>query len=189
MKTLRITLFTAIVAAFFAGCAGPEGPEGPQGLQGQQGPAGTSAVTGANESSTCVPGDWSADTVSSTVYLVAGFNVPIITYSVVDSGAGVVMVYFQSSSGSWAPLPFSGPVRSTSSVVQTTTFSYDYNTVSNVGQLLLQIQNSNNTLPAAPATFNFNVVVIPTSVIKKHPGFNFNDYNMVKQLLSTAKNQ
>ena len=74
----------------------------------------------------------------------------------------------------WAPLPDTYPVGSTE---QSFTFNYD------IGVVTLQIQNADGTIPTAPPTFNFKVVVIPTAILKQHPGFNVKDYSMVKQLL------
>jgi hypothetical protein len=167
MKTLRVTLFAAALAVFFTGCVGPDGAQGPQGPQGPQG------VNGNYSTGVSSPSDWSA----SGTFLIAGYTVPIID-QYADAN-GVIMVYFQTSSmGStqWAPLPDTYPISST--VQQTFTFNYDINTVT------LQMQNSDNSIPTVPAAFNFKVVVIPTSVIKRHPGLNVKDYNMVSQLLN-----
>jgi hypothetical protein len=168
MKTLRITLFAALVAAFFTGCVGPEGPQGPAGYNGANGAPG---VNGSYSTGVSNPTDWSA----SSGFLIAGYNVSIID-SYADAN-GVVMVYFQTSgmgATQWAPLPDTYPV---GAAEQTFTFNYD------VGLVTLQLQNSDGSTPTAPPAFNFKVVVIPTAILKQHPGFNVKDYSMVKQLL------
>jgi hypothetical protein len=170
MKTLRLTLAGVALAAMFTGCVGPAGPEGPQGNDGAQGPAG---VNGSYATSTSNPSDWTV----SGAFLIAGYNV-----SIVDANAdanGVIMVYFQTSSMSatqWAPLPDTYPISGT--VEQTFTFNYD------VGIVTLQLQNSDGSTPSAPAAFNFKVVVIPTSVLKQHPGLNTKDYEEVRQVMN-----
>jgi len=58
------------------------------------------------------------------------------------------------------------------------TYNYD------IGTLVLQMQNANGAVPVAPAAFNFKVVVIPTAVIKQHPGLNTKDYHEVMQVLN-----
>ncbi len=174
MKTLRITLFAALVAAFFTGCVGPEGPTGPQGPAGYDGLNGTNGAPGVNgsyQTGISNPADWSV----SGSFLIAGYNVAVVTANA--DANGVVMVYFQTSgmgATQWAPLPDTYPV---GAAEQTFTFNYD------VGVVTLQLQNSDGTTPAAPPTFNFKVVVIPTAILKQHPGFNVKDYSMVKQLL------
>jgi hypothetical protein len=141
---------------------------GPAGYNGANGAPG---VNGSYQTGVSVPGNW---TVSGS-FIIAGYNATIID-AAADAN-GVVMVYFQTSSmGStqWAPLPDTYPV---GSAEQTFTFNYD------IGVVTLQIQNSDGTIPTAPPTFNFKVVVIPTAILKQHPGFNVKDYNMVKQLM------
>ncbi len=172
MKTLRITLFAALVAAFFTGCVGPEGPAGTNGTNGYDGAPG---VTGTNAVFASNPSDWSPAVASGYNFLIAGYNVSIITQDAINTG--VVMVYFESGSGTWSPLPYTYPLSASNE--QTLSFNYS------LGLLTLQMQNSDNTVPVAPSSAtNYNVVVIPTSVIKQHPGFNFKDYAMVKQLMN-----
>ncbi|HXP51811.1 MAG TPA: hypothetical protein VN922_17780 [Bacteroidia bacterium] len=164
MKTLRITLFTAALALFFTGCVGPEGQQGPPGPQG---------INGSYVVGTSSPADWQP----SGSFLIASYTTSAISSNAVANG--VIMVYFQTSSmGStqWAPLPDTYPLSST--VEQTFTFNYDVNTIT------LQMQNSDGSIPNAPAAFNFKVVVIPTAVLKQHPGLNVKDYSMVSQLLN-----
>ena len=177
MKTLRITLFAAAIAmaTMFAGCGGAQGPQGEQGPQGPSGVTGTNAVFPSN------PADWQdIVTGSGFNYALATYSVPILTQDAINTG--VVMVYFQASTGVWAPLSYTYPIAT--NVEQTLTFNYQ------VGQLTLQIQNSDNSVPAAPATtYDYNVVVIPTSVIKQHPGVNLKDYNTVKQLMASRNSK
>ena len=177
MKTLRITLFAAAIAmaTMFAGCGGAQGP------QGDQGPQGPSGVTGTNAAFISNPSDWTGVTTGSGFnYLLASYNVNIITQDAINTG--VIMVYFEASTGVWAPLSYTYPI--SGSVEQTLTFNYQ------VGQLTLQIQNSDNSMPSAPAAaYNYNIVVIPTSLIKQHPGINLNDYNTVKQLMASRNSK
>jgi len=178
MKTLRITLFAAAiaVASLFTGCGGATGPAGPQ---GDQGPSG---VTGQNAIFTSSPADWQPSTSGSgTNFLLASYTVNIITQDAINTG--VVMVYYQASTGVWAPLPYTYPISTSSTVEQTLTFNYS------IGQLTLQMQNSDNSVPAGPnASYNYNVVVIPTSLLKQHPGTDLKDYSAVKQLMASVKN-
>jgi hypothetical protein len=173
MKTLRITLFAAAIAmtTMFAGCGGAQGP------QGDQGPQGPSGVTGTNAAFISNTSDWAGTTTGSGFnYMLASYTMPIITQDAINTG--VVMVYFEATTGVWAPLAYTYPI--SGSVEQTLTFNYA------VGILTLQIQNSDNSMPLAPASaYNYNCVVIPTSLIKQHPGINLKDYNTVKQLMAS----
>jgi hypothetical protein len=167
MKTLKISLFVVSIAVIFAGCVGPEGPQGPQGPSG---------VTGTYGTDISNPADWQASISAPDTFLVAGYNVTFID-QYADAN-GVIMVYYQTSSMSstqWSPLPDTYPISPT--VQQTFTFTYD------IGNVTLQLENSNGSKPATPPAFNFKVVVIPTAVIKQHPGLNIKDYQMVSQVL------
>ena len=181
MKTLRITLFTAVVAlaaTLFTGCGGADGPAGATGPTGPYGQPGDYFTFTSNTA------DWSPSVGSD------GFNYEIAGYQNGNIGTdltassiatGVVAVYFQTSSpnGPWVPLPATYPIGV--GVEQTLTFNY------NVNSLVLQIQNSDNSAPASPNPFNVNVVVIPTAVIKQHPGLNTKDYYEVMQVLKSVK--
>lgn len=169
MKTLKFTLAAVLVAAMFTACVGPKGDPGVPGATGPQGPSG---VTGSYATFTSNTSDWSP----SGGYLIAGYNAPLIDQYVVANG--VVMAYFQTSgmtSTQWAPLPDTYPIGG--GVEQTFTFNYTVSTFT------MQLQNSDGTVPAAPAAFNVKVVVIPTAVIKQHPNANWKDYNVVKQIM------
>lgn len=177
MKTLRVTLFAAAIAAttLFAGCGGATGPQGATGPEGPQGPSG---VTGVNASFTSNNGDWTATSASGYNYLLAGYTVNILTQDAINTG--VVAVYFEATTGVWSPLPYTYPIGS--GVEQTLTYNYAVNTLN------LQMQNSDNSVPVAPSNPTiYNVVVIPTSVMKRHPGLNIKDYNAVTQVLATEK--
>lgn len=176
MKTLKFTLAAVLIAAMFTACTkeGPVGPAGPAGATGPQGPSG---VTGTYATFPSNPSDWSP----SGSFLIAGYNATIID-QYVDAN-GVVMAYFQTSAmgtNQWAPLPDTYPISNT--VEQTLTYNYDINTFT------LQMQNSDGTVPAAPAAFTVKVVVIPTAVIKQHPNTNWKDYNVVKQIMNLPNN-
>lgn len=180
MKTLRITLFGAAIAlaASFSSCGGAQGPIGETGPQGPSGVTGYSAAFISNST------DWAPPAVppaSGANFLLAGYNVNILSQDAINTG--VVMVYFEAGTGVWAPLPYTYPISTSSTVVQTLTFNYQ------VGLLTLQMQNSDNSPPSAPLapTTNYNVVVIPTSVLKQHPGTNLKDYNAVSQLMASTK--
>ncbi len=166
MKTLRISLAAALFAALFTGCGGAQGPAGPQ---GDQGPSG---VTGNYTVGTTNINNW----LTSGSFIYESFNVSIID-NYVDAN-GIVAVYFQTAAQTatdWAPLPDTYPSGSTE-----TTLTYNYD----IGTLTLQMQNADGSTPAAPANFNFKVVVIPTAVIKQHPGLNTKDYHEVMQVLN-----
>jgi hypothetical protein len=172
MKTLRITLAAAVIAALFTGCGGAAGPEGPAGPTGAQGYQGVSGVTGTYAVGASNPADWQV----SGSFIYASYSVSIITANA--DANGVIAVYFQTAAQTatdWAPLPDTYPSGGTE-----TTLTYNYD----IGTLVLQMQNANGVIPATPAAFNFKVVVIPTAVIKQHPGLNTKDYREVMQMLN-----
>ena len=188
MKTLRITLFTAVVAlaaAVFTGCGGATGPAGPagtDGIDGATGPQGPSGVTGTAFSFTVNNADWVASSASGYNFDIASYqNGSIGTYLTSNNIAtGVVAVYFQTvSGGSWVPLSDTYPIAT--GVEQTMTYNY------NVNSLTLQVQNSDNSVPVAPPSFTINVVIIPTSLMKRHPGLNTKDYYEVMQVIKSAQ--
>jgi len=180
MKTLRITLLMAAVAlstTLFSGCGGATGPAGATGPTGPYGQPGDYFSFTVNQT------DWSQSTTGT------GYNFQIAAYSggsvandltASSIASGVVAVYFQTvASGPWVPLSDTYPIAV--GVEQTMTYNY------NVNSLILQIQNSDNSIPAAPTAFNINVVIIPTAIIKQHPGLNTGDYTEVMQVLKSAK--
>jgi len=173
MKTLRITLLTTVAALFatlFTGCGGAAGPAGAAGPTGPQGPYG---LAGSAYAGTSNPGDWTA----SSSFMIATYPIPAIDANAVANA--VVVVYFESTAGNWAPLAYTYPLGG--GVEQTLSFNYI------VGYVTLQLQNSDGSLPAAPVAFNFKVVVIPTAVIKQHPGLNTKDYYEVMQVMKSSQ--
>ena len=182
MKTLRITLLMAVAALFatlFTGCGGPAGPAGATGPTGPVGPYGQ---PGSYFSFTVNTSDWGASSAGGYNFNIAAYQNGSIGTDLTASSiaSSVVAVYFQTqTNGPWVPLSDTYPIAI--GVEQTMTYNY------NVNSLILQIQNSDNSVPAAPAAFNINVVVIPTAVIKQHPGLNTGDYYAVMQVLKSAK--
>jgi hypothetical protein len=186
MKTLRFLLGMAMVAITFSleQCA-----KGDPGAPGSQGPTGLTGAPGVNGSVllfTSNVADWMPTPVS-------GYNFDIAAYTdtAINANAaanGVVAVYIQSGS-SWVPLPYTYPYQVGGPATQTMT--YNYSAYTSGPNLALQTQNSDNTTTNLQplAAFNVKVVVIPTAIMKQHPGLNPRDYASVMQALNRNANQ
>ena len=167
MKVLRTALLTIITASVFTACEQIPGPQGPVGLQGNPGVTGTSAFYNVPYYS------WVPD---STIMLKSRNDTAlIVTQNAINNG--VIQVYIETDSNTFMPLPYTYPINDT--VTQTLTYSYTLDNIT------LEMQNSKGLpkLPVFGQNYTYKAVVIPTALLKQHPGFNIKDYNMVKQLL------
>jgi len=184
MKTLRLLLGMALIAVTFSLEQCAKGDPGAPGATGATGPQGPSGVTGTSASFTSNVADWGLTAAGGYNFGLAAYTASLIDANAVANG--VVAVYIQAGS-SWVPLPFSYPYSSSVNATQTMTYTYNSNAT---GNLVLQTQNSDNTttnlIPLA--AFNVKVVVIPTAIMKQHPGLNTRDYASVMQVLNNNKN-
>lgn len=135
-----------------------EGPQGPQG------PAGNANVIGEPQFTVS---SWQK---SGGVWY-ATFSDDNITNDVVANGA--VEIYKEYSNG-WTNLPDINGITSTV-----------YNFLD--GGFTISILNSDGSLPAAPGTVTFRVVVIPSSVRKAHPNTNWKNYNETMAVMNESK--
>jgi len=157
MKKLILTLMAG--SMLILGSCTKEGPQGPQG------PTGNANVIGENAFNVT---DW---TLSSDNVWYATFSDGNITSDVVDNGA--VEIYKEYSNG-WTNLPDINGITSTV-----------YNFLD--GGFTISILNSDGSLPAAPGTVTFRVVVIPSSVRKAHPNTNWKNYNETMAVMNESK--
>jgi hypothetical protein len=173
MKTLKLSIFAAIVAVALSGCAGKDGADGAPGAQGPAGNANVSSIVFTVKST-----DWATAGAS----IIASYNVSIIDPNTVNNGA-VEAYYFDATTSQWAALPWTYNTV-TANVTQTMEYSYWYDNTVPSGVLQLQLSNSDGTIPAAPSNFSIKVVAIPVPVMKAHPNTNWKNYSEVKQVLN-----
>lgn len=167
MKTLKLSLFAAIIAVALSGCAGKDGAPGATGPQGATGNANVLSST-----FTVIPSNW----VASGANLVAAFTASIIDVNVYNYGA-VEAYYLDAATNEWVALPWTYTIAA--NVTQTMGYSYD-----GTSGFYLQMSNSDGTLPAAPASFSVKIVAIPPAIMKSHPNTNWKSYPEVKQVLN-----
>jgi hypothetical protein len=167
MKTLKLSIFAAILAIGLYGCVGKDGAPG---AQGPQGPQGNALVL--SDTFSVHTGNW----VVASTSLVASFTATAINTAVYNGGA-VEAYYGSYTSLSWTALPWTYPLGG--GVMQSLTYSYD-----NTQGFFLQLDNSNGTTPTAPGSFVCKLVVIPPAIMKAHPNTNWKNYSEVKQILN-----
>lgn len=151
-----ILIVAAAAALLFSGCAkdGATGPQGPAGANGTNGAANISiSFQVANFS------------LVSSVYE-ANLSVPAIT-SYVNCA---VMVYLSAASS----IQFALPVSNYYQPGDEFAFSFTNGAVT-----IYYFEGSVNHVEVSEAV---EIIVIPQSIMKKHPGINWNDINQVKAL-------
>lgn len=153
IKKLSFLLLSSITL-ILASCE-KEGPEGPAGRDGN---ANVVSSIGVATSWTYINPSW-----------VQRFSVPAITQEIVNSGA--VLVYVQSTTGSYSQLPVTVYPSSSYS----TTFEVGYN----VGEVAIFATDSDLTQPNQPGAATFKIVVISASNKLKNPFLDYSNYEEV----------
>jgi hypothetical protein len=160
MKTTRLFMGIAIIAATFSACS-----KGDTGAAGPQGPAGTNGV--ANISSniySITPGSWSNPKTGE-------YAVKFTDNAISNANTDGIEVFISTDGNTWLGLPI------TNSLVNGDQMAYIYEN----GQITLVYLYS-----SAPAnTVDLKVVVIPPAQLNLHPNTNWNDYSQVNTIMQT----
>jgi hypothetical protein len=161
MKKLSIiaTLFLMSISATLFYSCGKDGAPGAQGPQGATGNANVIASVGNTTASSWVfnstYNEWDAT-----------FNVSVIDPSVM--AGGTVQAFLGDGTGAqWSALPLP---------YHTSQINYTYL----LGQVMIEITNSDGSAPSAPGVYQFKFVVIPPAAMKAHPKMNWKDYTAIK---------
>jgi hypothetical protein len=154
MKT-KLFLLSMIVAVILSACKGNDGPPGPQGPAGANGTANIS-----NTTFTATPGVWNG----SAPWWYVDVSVPALT----NPNTSVVQVYVQiNGSGSeWWALPVSS--------LSAANDNYQFAFITGSVRLWYSYTSAPN------ATWNYRIVVIPSSIARNNPNIDYNNYSKVK---------
>jgi hypothetical protein len=158
MKTTRIFMAIAIIAATFSACS-----KGDTGATGPQGPAGTNGVTNISSNIYSItPGSWSNPKTGQYV-------VNIADNAISNANTDGIEVFISTGGNTWLGLPV------TNLLVNGDQMEYVYEN----GQIVLGYFNS-----SAPSnTIDLKVVVIPPAQLNLHPNTNWNDYSQVNAIM------
>ncbi len=162
MKTIRKVLIFVVVISVLATLSCTK-----EGKEGSPGPAGTNGNANV-KSQTSTVSAWSWD--GAGFYNFSNINVPILTSDIANTG--VVMVYLQTTSGEWAPLPRTFAITSAPT-------SMNQRFVYSTGNVKIIFQNSDLTQPSS-SPIVFKIVCIASSGMIAHPNVDILNYNDVK---------
>lgn len=159
MKKIIILGMFALTLLTFGACKKPK--DGAPGAQGPQGNANVNyGIFNVAASS------WGYVSPSYYVTLLE----PNITQDILDKGA--VLVY-AGNAGSWAQLPLT--------YYPSSTYSELFQPIFTLGQVEIQVTDSDLTQPIAPSAATFKVVVIAHKSLLNNPNVDFSNFESVKK--------
>ncbi len=158
IKTIGKIMLVSITAIFLHGCAGKDG------APGAQGPEGNANVTAMSYQ--ILSSQWAYASPNLWVDLID----PDITADIINSGA--VLVY-SNSVGDVTQLPFT--------YYPSTSYSETMSAVHYVGNVQINIVDSDGATPNAPGDLIFKVVVMSSRHMLQNPHINFHDYTSVQK--------
>ena len=159
-----MTALMYFAVLLFNGCSGKDGAPGAAGPTGAQGNANVQytifQMPNANWS-------WNGS------YLTATLNDPLITESIINTG--VVLVYVVDSSQD----NFQLSAREVHAISATVSQTESLDIL--VGQVMIQLQNTDGSQPTYLGSSMFKVIVMPSRKPLSNPHINFKDFESVKQ--------
>ncbi|HXB12325.1 MAG TPA: collagen-like protein [Bacteroidia bacterium] len=170
MKTLKVLAIVFGITFLYSSCAkdGATGPAGPSGTNGTNGAAGATGPTGPSivvvtDSFYLASASWLlyASNSYSNSYSNANITSPIVNKGSVEA------FVFDAISGQWFSLD--------DVVAGGSGYRYAYK----AGTITLYADN----FVSSPKNESFKAVLIPGSVIRKHPNTNWKDYGQVMAIL------
>ena len=157
-KSIIITLLIGVSAIVLNGCSGRDG------APGAQGPEGNANVLTMGYS--ILPSQWAYSSPVLWVDLVD----PDITADIMNSGA--VLVYKENGSFT-TQLPYT--------YYPTTSYTETMSATHYVGNVEIDIEDSDGAAPATPGPITFKVVTMSSRKLLQNPHINFKDYESVRR--------
>lgn len=173
----RFLLSAVILAFVFAVSGCLKGEQGPPGQDGQDGNANVRSQT-----ITITPDKWyhvgtagEPDEGYETVQ-----NVSVITQDIVNDGA--VLMYLSNNGSQWFALPFTFP----SGVSSTYPYSESWNFSYLLGQVVIDVQDTDFQTVAPQSSVMIKVVAIASLNFKKNADVDWSDYKAVQDRFNLA---